>query len=325
MRIVVALGGNALLRRGERAGIDEQRANVRRAAAQLATVAAGNDLVIVHGNGPQVGLLASQSAQSGGAERFPLDVLDAETEGMIGYLIELELRNYLASARASTTMLTMVEVDPLDPAFTHPDKPIGTGMTLAETKTATREAGWTTARDGALYRRVVASPLPVRMLEANAVRWLLQHGSVVICAGGGGIPVVADAHRGYRGVEAVIDKDRTAAMLAREIEADLFVIATDVRGVYLDWGKASARPIRSAGPDALIGLGFAAGSMGPKVEAACEFATRTRRRAVIGALDDIARMVAGDAGTSIEAGQHGVVEGTPDVAELSAVAKEKAS
>jgi carbamate kinase len=247
------------------------------------------------------------------AERFPLDVLDAETEGMIGYLIELELRNLLPKGRACATLLTMIEVNPADPAFRHPDKPIGAVFTETDAAIATRDRGWAMALDGAAYRRVVASPKPVRLLEMQAVHGLLDCGTIVICAGGGGIPVVAEGDGCHRGVEAVVDKDRSAALLAREIDADLFVIATDVRGVYLDWGKPSARPIRSASPDALDALGFAAGSMAPKVEAACDFARRTGHRAVIGALSDIEQMVAGTAGTSIRSEQREIVEGAADV------------
>jgi len=307
MRIVVALGGNALLRRGEHPSVGVQRENVRRAAAQLAGIANGNSLVIVHGNGPQVGLLASQGMSVPEDERFPLDVLDAETEGLIGYLLELELRNSLLGQRVCTSMLTMVEVNPDDPAFALPDKPIGAIYSEAEANTATRDKGWTMALDGSAYRRVVASPKPVRMLQVQPVRWLLAHGSIVICAGGAG------ASGGYRGVEAVIDKDRSAALLGREIEADLFVIATDVRGLYLDWGTLSQRPVRRASPEALGKLAFAAGSMGPKVEAACEFTLRTRNRAVIGSLDDIGKMVAATAGTSIVLGQAQLEEGPRDI------------
>ena len=311
MRIVVALGGNALLKRGEAVSADAQQRNVQTAAAQLAALAGSNDLVIVHGNGPQVGLLAVQSENAPRAARFPLDVLDAETEGMIGYMIELELRNRLPATRACATLLTMVEVSATDPAFGRPDKPIGSILTQGDAATAARETGWTVAPDGAGWRRVVPSPKPRRFLEIQPVRTLLADGAIVICAGGGGIPVVAGQSGRYRGVEAVVDKDRSAALLAREIGADLFVIATDVSGVYLDWGTPAARPIRRTSPEALEGMGFAAGSMGPKVEAACEFARLTGRRAVIGALADIDRLVAGTAGTSITRDQSGVEVGEP--------------
>lgn len=299
MRIVVALGGNALLKRGEQVSAEAQRRSIRLAAAQLATIATGNEVVIAHGNGPQVGFLAQQGDAGPQAERFPLDVLDAQTEGMIGYMIELELRNALGGQRPCATLLTMVEVDADDPAFGRPDKPIGAIYSADQAQLAARTKGWTMAPDGAFYRRVVPSPKPARLLEIDSVRCLLERETIVICTGGGGIPVVAEPDGGHRGVEAVVDKDRSAALLAREIGADLLVIATDVDGVYLDWGKPNARPIRRASPGMLDASEFAAGSMGPKVEAACEFAARTGRRAVIGALTDIDRLIDGTAGTSI--------------------------
>ncbi|MBN3848811.1 carbamate kinase [Paraburkholderia sp. Ac-20342] len=311
MRIVVALGGNALLKRGEAVSADAQQRNVQTAAAQLAALTGSNDLVIVHGSGPQVGLLAVQNESTPRAARFPLDVLDAETEGMIGYMIELELRNRLPAKRACATLLTMVEVGATDPAFDHPDKPIGSILTQSAAATVARETGWTVAPDGADWRRVVPSPKPLRFLEIQPVRTLLADGTIVICAGGGGIPVVVEPGGRYRGVEAVVDKDRSAALLAREIDADLFVIATDVSGVYLDWGTSAARLIHRANPEALEDMGFAAGSMGPKVEAACEFARLTGRRAVIGALADIEQLVAGMTGTSIRSGQAGIEAGEP--------------
>lgn len=314
MRIVVALGGNALLRRGEAMSAAAQQRNVRLAAAQLASVAQGNELVIVHGNGPQVGLLAALSGQAPAAGRFPLDVLDAESEGMIGYLIELELRNRLPASRACATLLTMVEVSASDPAFNHPDKPVGLMLTEAAATDAARVNGWTVAADGNGYRRVVPSPRPLRFLEIEPVRALLARQAIVICAGGGGIPVAVTEDGQHRGVEAVVDKDRSAALLAREIDADLFVIATDVAGVYLDWGTPKSRPVRRASPEALTALRFAAGSMGPKVEAACDFARVSGRRAVIGALADIGRLVEDTAGTSVLTGQAGLLEGAPDTA-----------
>lgn len=298
MRIVVALGGNALLLRGEPVSAEAQYRNIRMAAAQLAVVAAEHDLVIVHGNGPQVGLLAVQSGGTGAAA-FPLDVLDAETEGMIGYQLELELRNLLPPERACATVVTMVEVERDDPAFAQPDKPIGAMLDDAGAIDAARAKGWSVARDGNGFRRVVASPQPRRFVELQPVRWLIDKHAIVICAGGGGIPVVADAGGRRHGVEAVIDKDRSAAVLAEALEADLFVIATDVDGVYLDWGTEHARRIARVTPGEIAATAFAAGSMGPKVEAACAFATRTRQRATIGALAQIEALVAGAAGTHI--------------------------
>jgi len=303
MRIVIALGGNALIKRGEPVSADAQRKNVRLAALQLAKAAPGNELVIVHGNGPQVGLLALEDASLPSGERFPLDVLDAESEGMIGYMIEQELRNALAVPRSCATLLTMVEVNADDPAFGHPDKPIGAVYTAAEAIALAQAKGWVMAEDGDAYRRVVPSPKPVRLLELQAIRDLLKHGTIVICAGGGGIPVVADRDGCHYGIEAVVDKDRSAALLAHEIGADLLVIATDVCGVFQDWGTPSARLIRRTTPGALGALGFAAGSMAPKVAAACDFARSTEHRAVIGALADIDGLIAGTAGTSISAGE----------------------
>ena len=202
MRIVIALGGNALLKRGEALSAEAQRANIRLAAEQLAQVAEGNELVIVHGNGPQVGLLASQEREARTSAGFPLDVLDAETEGMIGYLLELELRNRLPKARACATLLTMVEVDPNDRAFDHPDKPIGAMLTDGGAIEAAQAKGWTIARDGTGYRRVVPSPRPQRLVQWAPLRWLLDQHAIVICAGGGGIPVVAAQDGTLRGVEA---------------------------------------------------------------------------------------------------------------------------
>ena len=307
MRIVVALGAIALLKRGEPVSAQAQQDNIRLAAVQLAKVADGNSLVIVHGNGPQVGVLASQGMNAPQAEGSPPDVLDAQTQGMTGYAIELELGNLLHSGRSCATLLTMVEVNPADPAFESPDRPIGAVLNEAEAALAIRDKGWTMTQDGAAYRRVVASPKPVRSLEMQAVRWLLAHSTIAICAGGG-IPVVIDGGRRRLGVEAVVDKDRIAALLARELEADLLVIVTDVAGVYLDWGAPSARLIKLASPDALDRLDFAAETMAPKIEAACDFVRRTGHRAVIGALSDIEQMIAATAGTSIKRDQVGLVE-----------------
>ncbi|WP_423383220.1 carbamate kinase [Burkholderia sp. LMG 32019] len=309
MRIVVALGGNALLRRGEAMSPAAQLQNVRLAAAQLAGIAHGNELVIVHGNGPQVGMLAALSRQAPLAERFPLDVLDAETEGMIGYLIELELRNRLPALRPCATLLTMVEVSAADPAFQHPDKPVGPVLTQAAAAEMVDANGWKIVADGGGYRRVVPSPRPLRFLEIEPIRALLASRAIVICAGGGGIPVVEAGDGQHQGIEAVVDKDRSAALLAREIDADLFVIATDVAGVYLDWGTADARLVRRTSPDALAALAFAPGSMGPKVEAAGDFARASGRRASIGSLAQIARLVDDTAGTSVLAGQDCAFEG----------------
>ena len=299
MRVVVALGGNALLRRGEPMTAENQRANVRRAAEALAPVAREHELVISHGNGPQVGLLALQGEAAAPAPPFPLDVLGAETEGMIGYMIEQELGNLLPFERPFATLLTMVEVDPADAAFGHPDKPIGPVYVEAEAKRLAAERGWSVAPDGKGWRRVVASPLPKRIFEIRPVRWLLEKGTIVICAGGGGIPTVYGADGKLHGVEAVIDKDRAASLLAQQLEADFFIMATDVPAVSVEWGTPTARAIRRASPAAIGKFDFAAGSMGPKVAAARDFAERTGRPAAIGALDDVPRILTGEAGTLV--------------------------
>jgi carbamate kinase len=300
MRVVVALGGNALLKRGQPLTADVQRDNVRVAARALAPVAAQHQLVISHGNGPQVGLLALQAAAYPGVEPYPLDVLGAETEGMIGYMIEQELGNLVPFEVPFATILTMVEVDPADPAFANPTKPIGPGYGEDEARRLAAERGWTLRPDGDRWRRVVPSPRPQRIFEIRPVKWLLEKGTIVICAGGGGIPTMyKPGSRILTGAEVVIDKDRASTLLATQLEADLLVMATDADGVYLDWGTPAARRIPHATPDELERHAFAAGSMAPKVEAACAFVRQTGRRAAIGALEDVAAMVAGTAGTQV--------------------------
>ncbi|HEX6791777.1 MAG TPA: carbamate kinase [Candidatus Krumholzibacteria bacterium] len=299
-RIVIALGGNALLRRGEAPTMENQRNNVRVAVRTIAPLAEGNDLVISHGNGPQVGLLALQAAESG--NNAPLDVLGAETEGMIGYMIEQELGNLVPFERPFATMLTMVEVSPDDPAFQHPTKPIGPMYSQAEAEQIAKERGWTVAQDGSGWRRVVPSPLPRRIFEMRPIRWLLEHQTIVICAGGGGIPTMYRPDGTLTGAEVVIDKDRASAVLAREVDADLFVMATDVPGVYADWGTSRHRLLRHTNPAELRSLRFAGGSMGPKVEAAIAFVEETGHRAAIGSLDEIEQIVAGTAGTLVDRG-----------------------
>ena len=297
MRIVVALGGNALLRRGQPMTAKNQRENIRIAAQALAPIAADNQLVISHGNGPQVGLLALQSAAYEEVEAYPLDVLGAQTEGMIGYMIEQELGNLLPIEYPFATILTMVEVDPEDPAFDEPTKPIGPLYSEAEAKRLEADKGWAMKPDGEQWRRVVPSPEPHRIFEMRPIHWLLEKGTIVICAGGGGIPTIYNKEGNLEGVEVVIDKDRASALLAFELEADLLIMATDTDGVYLDWGTEDARRIERTTPDEIEKYEFAAGSMGPKVEAAADFVSRTGQRAVIGALADIPAMVEGTAGT----------------------------
>jgi carbamate kinase len=300
MKLLVALGGNALLQRGQEPSAANQSANIRVAADQLARVAAGNDLIVTHGNGPQIGLLALQSATSDPGNASSLDTLGAETDGMIGYLLEQELANRLPSVRVVATLLTRVEVDPHDPAFAKPSKPIGPMYTKAEAALLAEQRHWIVGPDGTGVRRLVASPEPKRILGLEAIRWLIERGAVVIAAGGGGIPVALSADgRSHHGVEAVIDKDASSALLARELGVDCFVIATDVAAVSLDWGTPRQREIRRISPQALALHTFATGSMGPKVQAACAFALATGRRAVIGSLEHIDAMLAGQSGTQI--------------------------
>ncbi len=299
MRLVIALGGNALLRRGEPLTVAAQRENVRRAAAHIAPLIDDNEVVISHGNGPQVGLLALQADAYPDAGHYPLDVLGAQSEGMIGYMIEQELGNLLPFEQAFATILTMVEVDPDDPAFARPSKPIGPVYGREEAERLSAKHGWSVAADGDGWRRVVPSPLPQRVFEIRPIRWLLEHGAVVVCTGGGGIPTMYRPDGALVGAEVVIDKDRASALLARQLHADVLVMATDVDGVYLDWGSPEARRIERTDPDTLCAHGFAAGSMGPKVEAACAFVRETGGRAGIGSLDNLAAIVAGEAGTVI--------------------------
>ncbi|HUM00997.1 MAG TPA: carbamate kinase [Thermoanaerobaculia bacterium] len=306
MRILVALGGNALLKRGEPLTAENQRRNVQIAARTLAPIGRDHQLIVSHGNGPQVGLLALQGAAYSKAEIYPLDVLGAETEGMIGYMIEQELGNILPFEQPFATLLSMTEVDPADPAWASPDKPIGPVYTREEADRLTAEKGWTVAPDGAGFRRVVPSPKPKRIFQTRPVRWLLEKGCIVICAGGGGIPTMYGKDGKLHGVEAVVDKDRAGALMARELECDLFVMATDADAVYVDWGTPAQRGIRRAHPAALAAWPFAAGSMGPKVESAVEFAVATGKTAAIGALADVGRIVLGEAGTLITTAATGV-------------------
>ena len=301
MRILVALGGNALLRRGEPMTVEVQRDNIRTAARALAPLAERHQLVISHGNGPQVGLLALQAAAYTEVEAYPLDVLGAETEGMIGYLIEQELGNVLPAEVPFATLLTMIEVDANDPAFANPTKFVGPVYNKEQADRLAAEKGWVLKADGEYMRRVVPSPAPQRIFEIRPIRWLLEHGTVVICAGGGGIPTawVPGQERTLAGVEAVIDKDLAGELLAREIDADLYIMATDVDGVYENWGKSDQHRLDHVTPEELRSHDFAAGSMGPKVDAAARFVEATGKRAAIGSLADIEKIVDGNAGTTV--------------------------
>jgi carbamate kinase len=302
MRIVIALGGNALLRRGDALTMQVQRRNVRIAAEAIAPLlSAGHNIVIVHGNGPQVGLLSLQAEAYKGAAPYPLDVLDAGTQGMIGYLIQQELRTLLPPESQVATLLTMVAVDADDPAFASPVKFVGPLYGKDAADKLTDEKGWAFRQDGSAWRRVVPSPEPREILEIQPITWLLERGAVVVCAGGGGIPVAnqSSAPGPLVGVEAVIDKDLASELLAEDLGADLFLMATDVDGVYLDWGTPRQRRLDRVTPEELAGYQFAAGSMGPKVEAATRFAAKTDGRAAIGALADIPAIIAGTAGTNV--------------------------
>ena len=299
MRIVVALGGNALLRRGEALTAENQRHNIKIAAKALAPIAREHDLIISHGNGPQVGLLALQGEAYKANEAYPLDILDAETEGMIGYLIEQELINLLPADQPCATLLTQIEVDPKDPAFLQPTKPIGPVYSQTEAKKLARERGWSIAQDGERFRRIVASPQPRRIFELGVIELLVNQGIVVICAGGGGIPTVQLEDGSLIGVEAVIDKDLASSLLAQELKADALLMLTDVDAVYKAWSEPDARAIRRISPQAIREFDFAAGSMAPKVEAACEFVEQTGGIAGIGQLKDAVKILTGEAGTVI--------------------------
>jgi carbamate kinase len=300
MRIVVALGGNALLKRGEPMTAEAQHTNVRIAAAALADLARDHQIIVAHGNGPQVGLMALQAASFAPDNPWPLDVLGAETEGMIGYLIEQELMNALPPGTDCATLLTRVEVDPKDPAFSQPTKPIGPVYSAKEGNEVRAAHQWSMVAEatGGL-RRVVPSPVPQAILNIAPIRLLVQAGVCVICAGGGGIPVIRRADGKMEGVEAVIDKDRTAALLAQALQADALLMLTDVAAVFRNWGDPDQAAIPRITPDDLDRMAFAAGSMGPKVTAACAFVRAGGQMAGIGRLQDARAIVDGRAGTQI--------------------------
>jgi carbamate kinase len=304
MRVVVALGGNALLQRGQPLTAENQRANARVACEALAPLALEHELVLAHGNGPQVGLLALQGAAYKDVEVYPLDVLDAQTEGLIGYILEQELGNALPFEKHIATLLTMIEVDRNDPAFGNPTKPIGPMYAKEEADDLAAQKGWTFKPDADGFRRVVPSPLPKRIFGIPAIQTLLERGWIVICSGGGGIPTrytdePAVPGRRLEGVEAVIDKDLASALLAADLKADALLIATDVDAVYADWGTPDQHPIRHATPAELSEGEFAEGSMGPKVRAACTFVEQTGGIAAIGSISEIDRLLSGEAGTTV--------------------------
>ena len=300
MIIIVSLGGNALLRRGEPMTAQHQRANIRHTTQAIAAMAdAGHQVVLSHGNGPQVGLLALQAAAYQPGEAAPLDMLVAQTQGGIGYHIEQELGNALAGRRCIATLLTQAEVAADDPAFGDPTKPIGPLYSQSEAERMAAASSWTFKPEDGHYRRVVPSPRPRRIPELDVIRLLVEHGVIVICGGGGGIPVLRDASGELTGVEAVIDKDWTCAMLAEGLGADFLLLLTDVDAVYEDWGTPQSRPMRRAAAAELRERHFAEGSMGPKIDAACSFVEATGGRAGIGALRDALAILEGRAGTLV--------------------------
>jgi carbamate kinase len=295
MLVVAALGGNALLRRGEEPTVEVQRRNVEEAAAALAALArAGHSLVVTHGNGPQIGLLAVQHRP--GEQPYPLDVLGAETEGMIGYLIEQALGNALDHDRPVATLLTQVVVDPADPAFARPTKPIGPGYDHPSLETRAAVMGWSIAQDGGWWRRVVPSPAPREIPDAGVIRMLLDHGAVVVCGGGGGIPVLRKSDGSLVGVEAVVDKDATSAGLAAQLGADALLLLTDEDGVQRGFGTPGAHRIDRLDRCAAEALGLPEGSMAPKVAAALAFADRGGH-AAIGRMGDALALLGGERGT----------------------------
>jgi len=301
MRIVIALGGNALLHKKQPPEADLQRQNILTAARAIAEIADGNELVITHGNGPQVGLLALQAESYRGVKPYPLDILDAESEGMLGYQIEQALINALPG-REVVALLTQVLVDPHDVAFNKPTKPIGGFYSQSEGQALREQRGWLLAEFEQGLRRIVPSPQPWKIIELSAIRLLIDHGMLVVCGGGGGIPVIRDSSGNLSGVSAVIDKDLTSALLATALGADILLLLTDVDGVYRGWGKPDAKILRQATISELHSQPFEAGTMAPKIEAACRFAAVAGRSAYIGQLSQITEIIAGQSGTKIVQG-----------------------
>jgi carbamate kinase len=299
MRIVAAVGGNALLERGEPPDAGIQQRHIRTAIDALAPLARSDQLVVTHGNGPQVGLLARESAADLALARpYPLDVLGAQTQGMIGYWLLQGFQNAVPG-REIASVITQTLVSVADPAFADPVKFVGPVYPEAEGRRIAAERGWTVKADGDAWRRVVPSPIPLRVVETRLIRQLLGAGVVVICAGGGGVPVVRNRLGELEGIEAVVDKDSTTGLLAEALDADLLVLLTDVTAVETDYGTPAARSIHRATPTELRALPFPAGSMGPKVKAACRFVELTGGTAAIGALRDAEAILTGKAGTIV--------------------------
>jgi len=299
---VVALGGNALLKRGEPPDAANQIANVALAVEALAPLARQHELVVTHGNGPQIGVLAVESASDPRLSApYPLDVLGAQTQGMIGYWLLQAFQNALPG-RQVASMLNQTLVLAHDPALDNPTKFVGEVYQEQEALRLADDLGWTVRQDGNGWRRVVGSPKPQRVVETRMIRLLLRSGAVVVCAGGGGVPVVRNERGKLRGLEAVIDKDLTAAVLAEALEADVLMVLTDVPNVIRDYGTPQAEPISRITPGALRREIFPAGSMGPKVDAVCRFVELTGDMAAIGRLQDAEAIMAGDAGTIVTPG-----------------------
>lgn len=304
MRLVIALGGNALLQRGQALTAENQRINVRKASEAIAPLAKDHQLIISHGNGPQVGLLAMQASNYNPDEAFPLDILGAQTEGMIGYMIEQELGNILPFEQPFASILTMVEVDKNDPAFQNPTKPIGPEFDEEMAGKLINEKKWIMKKDGNKWRRVVPSPIPQRIFQMRPIKWLLEKGTIVICTGGGGIPTVYGENRKLLGAEVVIDKDYASALLAKELGADMFIMATDEDAVYTNWGTPKAKALRAVTYEELKKEDFAEGSMMPKIIAACWFAEKTGKKAAIGSFTDVEKIVKEEKGTIVYPGKN---------------------
>lgn len=300
MRVLVALGGNALLRRGQPPDADTQLANVATAATAIAAIAREHEVVVTHGNGPQVGMLAVESSADPALTRpYPLDILDAQTQGMIGYLVGQALQNAIPD-RQIATLITQTQVSANDPAFTEPTKFIGPVYTRQAAARLAADRNWTVRPDGLAWRRVVPSPRPQRVVETPLLHLLIESGAIVVCAGGGGVPVIRDEHTGHlRGIEAVVDKDLTASLLAEALKADALLLLTDVPAVMTGYGTPDQNPIHQTTPAQLRSGQFPAGSMGPKVEAACQFVEQTRKMAAIGNLESASAILRGQTGTII--------------------------
>lgn len=296
-KLVIALGGNALLQRGEVLSAENQQRSIQVFAQRVATLARDYQLVIVHGNGPQVGLLALQNAAYTESPAWPLDILVAESQGMIGAAIAQALTQNVGNSSV-TTLMTRVEVDPQDEAFAAPGKYIGPVYQPDQQAELEQRYGWTMKADGQYIRRVVPSPMPQNILDSDAIRILVEAGHTVICCGGGGVPVVAQGE-GYQGTEAVIDKDLTAAVLANAINADHLLILTDADAVYEHWGTPQARALRHVTTEELAPFAAPDGAMGPKAAAVIQFVKQTGRSAFIGALKDAPQILTGEKGTCV--------------------------